>query len=149
MSYTCAHRRLFLAGMCISRGFDSNAYTLFFIAGVTMYHFVAESEDARASIWTLAEMMQCLAMLLLAAQVLCTGSVASISDWAIALKAVALVCRLALTLLYNGYQPVGMTGDWFFQSIDLCALAVATWLLYQIFVQKRAASGLSASGHDR
>ena len=51
-----------------------------------MYHIVAESEDAIASIWALAERMQCLAMLLRAAQDLCTGSVASISNWAIALK---------------------------------------------------------------
>ena len=99
MSNTCAHRRLFLAGMRISRGFDNKsnntAYTLFFIAGVTMYHFVAESEDAMASIWTLAERMQCLAMLLLAAQALCTGSVASISDWAIALKVNIIISHRA------------------------------------------------------
>jgi len=55
-------------------------------------------------------------------------------------------CALSLIfgsrLIYNGYQPVGMTGNWFFQSIDLFALAVATWLLYQIFVQKRVASSV-------
>jgi hypothetical protein len=70
---------------------------------------VAESKEALALIWTLAEVAQCFAMLLLAAQVLCSALVANISGQAIALETLSLVCRLAATLVNNGHQAKGNT----------------------------------------
>eukprot|EP00928_Gymnodinium_smaydae_P082518 TRINITY_DN65857_c0_g1_i1.p1 TRINITY_DN65857_c0_g1~~TRINITY_DN65857_c0_g1_i1.p1 ORF type:complete len:289 (-),score=63.42 TRINITY_DN65857_c0_g1_i1:74-940(-) len=109
------------------------AYGCFFVATCWLYHLVMD-EDAFSAIITVAEMLQCLALLLLAAQVLSTGSAAGISARAVGLEALALVCRLSSTLWLNGYLPVDESGDWFYQGVDLCALATACWLLYQVLV---------------
>jgi len=111
----------------------------FFLAGVAgLYHLVMGSEDALSSVLTVAEMLQCLALLLLAAQVLTSGSVAGISARAIGLEALALCCRLSSTLWLNGYLPVDESGDWFYQGVDLCALAASAWLLHQVLVVRRS-----------
>jgi hypothetical protein len=112
------------------------AYLLFLVSGVSLYVMVGQSEDAFAAVFTVATMLQCLAMVLLVAQVLCTGSVSSISGRAVLLEAVSLVCRLISTCSYNGYLPMDKSGDHLFQSVDVCTLVVSLWLLYQIYVTK-------------
>lgn len=117
------------------------AYCFFAVAGVMLYVTVNKSKDEDApgfaAVFTLATMLQCLAMVLLAAQVFCTGSVSSISGRAVALEALSLVCRLTSTLCYNGYLPTTKDGDKFYQGVDLSTLGVSLLLLYQIYVQKR------------
>lgn len=112
-------------------------YSVFVVAGGLLYFMVSGTEDAFAAVFTVATMLQCLAMLLLAAQVICSGTVSSISGRAVALEAVSLICRLTSTLCYNGYLPTGKSGDTFYQGVDLCTLFVSLWLLYQIYVQRR------------
>jgi len=107
---------------------------MFFLAGAAwLYHLVADG-DAFSALFTIAEMLQCLAMLLLSAQVISTGKTEGISARAVGLEALGFCCRLSSTLWLNGYLPVDESGDWFYQGVDIVALAAASWLLYQILV---------------
>jgi hypothetical protein len=111
------------------------AYSVFLLGSFGLYHVVMS--DGLSAILTVAEMFQCLAVGLLAAQVLITGSVAGISARALSLHAIGLCLRLSSTLWLNGYLPVCDSGDWLFQTVDLIALAVELWLLYQMWVVRR------------
>merc|ERR1719247_2476228 len=82
-------------------------------------------------------MVQCLAVVLLALQVVSTGSASGISARALSLDALAICCRLSSSLWLNGYLPVDATGDHVFQAVDICSLCIITWLLYQVLVVKR------------
>lgn len=113
------------------------AYALFLAAAPVLGYFAMHAEESVSALVTVAEMFQCLAMLLLAAQVLSSGSVAGISARSLGLEAAALAFRLSSHLNYNGYLPTDLSGDWFFQGCELCALAAAVWLLHQVFVARR------------
>merc|ERR1740130_1717890 len=82
-------------------------------------------------------MVQCLAVVLLALQVVSTGSASGISARALLLDALAICCRLSSTLWLEGYLPGDASGDYIFQAIDICSLIVLAWLLHQILVVKR------------
>merc|ERR1719491_2419183 len=82
-------------------------------------------------------MVQCLAVVLLALQMVSTGSAAGISSRALSLDALAICCRLSSTLWLNGYLPVDASGDYVFQAVDICSLGVLAWLLHQVLVVKR------------
>lgn len=112
------------------------AYAAFLAAGLALCHIVTISEtgEAMSAVITVAEMLQCLAIFLLATQVVSSGSVAGISARAVGCESLALVFRLSSHLNYNGYLPMDLSGDWFFQSVDICALVAASWLLYQLLV---------------
>lgn len=110
-------------------------YGFFLVCAGGVWHLVADG--AFSCILTLSVMVQCLALALLALQVLSTGSAAGISARALFLDALAICCRLSSTLWLNGYLPVDKTGDHVFQAIDICSLAIAGWLLYQVRVEKR------------
>lgn len=112
------------------------AYTFFLASAALLYFFVA-GEDSFSAVLTVAEMFLCLSLFLLVAQVVSTNSAAGISARAIGLEAVALCCRLSSELWLNGYLPVDESGDWFYQTVDLSALAACIWLLYQVLVAKR------------
>jgi ER lumen protein retaining receptor len=114
------------------------AYSVFLAVGFCLYHLVmSEDEDALSAILTVARMFQCLAIALLAAQVFFTGSVAGISARALGLHSLGLCLGLSSTLWLNGYLPVDESGDWFYQCVDMCALAMELWLLYQVLIVKR------------
>merc|ERR1719215_1609524 len=82
-------------------------------------------------------MVQCLAVVLLALQVVSTGSASGLSARALSLDALAICCRLSSTLWLNGYLPVDASGDHIFQAVDICSLIVLSWLLHQIWVVKQ------------
>merc|ERR1719265_3095884 len=82
-------------------------------------------------------MVQCLGMVLLGLQVISTGSASGISAKALSLDALAICCRLSNTVWLNGYLPVDASGDYIFQAIDVCSLAIIGWLLYQVLVEKK------------
>lgn len=111
-------------------------YGLFFLSAGTVWHLVADG--AFSSILTLSVMLQCLAVVLLALQVVTTGSAAGISVRALVLDAVALCCRLSSTLWLNGYLPVDASGDYVFQGIDICSLILLIWLIHHVLVEKRS-----------
>merc|ERR1719155_388999 len=74
-------------------------------------------------------MVQCLGMVLLALQMISTGSAAGISARALTLDALAICCRLSNIVWFNGYLPVDASGDFIFQAIDVCSLVILAWLL--------------------
>jgi len=112
-------------------------YGIFLTAAAGLVHLVWTEEDCVSTVFTVAEMLQCLAMLLLASQVLSDGSADGISVRAVGMEAAALCCRLSSTLWLNGYLPVDVSGDYFYQSVDLVALGTAIWILYQALKAKR------------
>lgn len=111
------------------------AYALFVAGAFALYNLVMS--DAPSAVLTVADMLQCLSIALLAAQVISSGSVMGVSARGVGLHALGLVCRLSSTTWLNGYLPVDDSGDWFFQTVDFCALAMLLWILYQVhFVHK-------------
>ncbi|CAL1171558.1 unnamed protein product [Cladocopium goreaui] len=84
------------------------AYMLFTFGSLIVYHFVANGEFS--SILTMAQMIQCLAFVLLVIKSCSQGSVAGISGKSLALEALAFVCRLSSTTWLNGYLPVDASG---------------------------------------
>jgi hypothetical protein len=111
------------------------AYVLFLTCSATMYHLVANGEFS--SILTMGVMLQCFGFALLAMQTLMTGSAAGLSARGLGLDALALCLRLSSTLWLQGYLPVDASGDWFFQAVDVCSLALVLWLLHRVLVEKR------------
>lgn len=112
------------------------AYMIFFAMAVGLYLLVAET-DFISAIFTLAEMFQLLAMLLLAAQVLSSDDVSCISARAVGLEAFGLACKLSSTTWLHGYLPVDESGDWFYQCVEICSLVTAFFILHQVLVEKR------------
>jgi len=111
------------------------AYGFFILSAGGVWHLVADGEFS--SILTMSVMVQCLAVVLLALQVVSTGSASGISARALSLDALAICCRLSSTLWLNGYLPVDASGDHIFQAVDICSLGVLAWLLHQVLVVKR------------
>jgi len=108
------------------------AYALLLASGMAMYHFIAEGEFS--SILTMSAMLQTFAFGLLAMQIKSSGTARGISARALALDALALICRLSSTVWLDGYLPVDASGDWAYQAIDICSLALVLWLLHQVLV---------------
>merc|ERR1719343_1721526 len=79
-------------------------------------------------------MVQTFAFGLLGAQMVYARHAQGISAQALALNAVALVCRLSSTVWLDGYLPVDASGDWMYQAVDACSLALVLCLLYQVLV---------------
>jgi len=108
------------------------AYGFFIVSAGAVWHLVADG--AFSSVLTLSVMVQCLAVVLLALQVISTGSASGISAKALTLDAIAISCRLSSTLWLNGYLPVDASGDYIFQAFDVCSLGILLWLLREIYV---------------
>jgi hypothetical protein len=111
------------------------AYGFFLLSAGTVWHLVADG--AFSAILTFSVMLQCLAVALLALQVLSTGSAAGISVKALILDAIGIGCRLSSTLWLNGYLPVDASGDYIFQAIDVCSFAMLLWLVHHILNEKQ------------
>jgi hypothetical protein len=105
------------------------------MAGYTLYHMMANSQFS--AILTMSAVVQCLAISLLAMQVVTTGSADGISARALMLDALAFTTRLSSTTWLNGYLPADITGDWVYQLIDICSLVLTLWLLHHVLTKKR------------
>merc|ERR1719446_1347917 len=79
-------------------------------------------------------MVQTFAFALLGMQIVVAGHVRGISARALALDALALICRLSNTVFLDGYLPSDASGDWMYQAVDICSLALVLWLIYQVMV---------------
>eukprot|EP00927_Polykrikos_kofoidii_P075883 TRINITY_DN723_c0_g2_i1.p1 TRINITY_DN723_c0_g2~~TRINITY_DN723_c0_g2_i1.p1 ORF type:complete len:282 (-),score=40.79 TRINITY_DN723_c0_g2_i1:95-940(-) len=110
------------------------AYAVFAGCAFALYHLVMD--DAPSAVMTVANMLQCLSVALLAGQVLSSGSVVGISSRGVGLHALGLVCRLSSTTWLQGYLPVDDSGDWFFQTVDFCALSMLLWILYKMHFEQ-------------
>lgn len=111
------------------------AYGMFALAAGGIWHFVADGNFS--AVITISVMFQCLAAVLLALQVLSTGSASGISMRALSLDVLALCFRLSSTLWLQGYLPVDASGDHIFQALDLCSVGILLWLLYHVLGEKR------------
>jgi len=112
------------------------AYGLFGLGAYVVFGHAAGGEFS--AVLTLAVVFQCLALTLLALQVLSQRSAAGVSARALLLDAAALCLRLSSTTWLNGYLPVDMTGDWIYQAFDMASLAIVLWLLHQVLVARRS-----------
>eukprot|EP00933_Yihiella_yeosuensis_P051549 TRINITY_DN49514_c0_g1_i1.p1 TRINITY_DN49514_c0_g1~~TRINITY_DN49514_c0_g1_i1.p1 ORF type:complete len:286 (-),score=52.60 TRINITY_DN49514_c0_g1_i1:102-959(-) len=108
------------------------AYVLFAAGALSVHHFVANGEFS--SVATMAVIFQCLSFALLALHSWSQGSVAGISARALGLEAMALICRLSSTTLFEGYLPVDASGDFAFQFFDVVSLLLVLWLLHTTLV---------------
>merc|ERR1719401_2156012 len=108
------------------------AYGLLIMSVATMYHFIAAKEFS--SILTMGAMVQTFAFALMAMQMAYARHARGISAQALILNALALICRLSSTVWLDGYLPVDASGDWMYQAVDVCFLALALWLIYQVVV---------------
>jgi len=95
-----------------------------------MYHTIAKKEFS--SILTMSAMFQTFAFGLLWAQIAYARHARGISAQALGLNALALICRLSSTVWLDGYLPADASGDWMYQAVDICSLALVLWLLYQV-----------------
>jgi len=77
-------------------------------------------------------MFQTFAFGLLWAQIAYARHARGISAQALGLNALALICRLSSTVWLDGYLPADASGDWMYQAVDICSLALVLWLLYQV-----------------
>eukprot|EP00929_Paragymnodinium_shiwhaense_P028751 TRINITY_DN165_c0_g3_i1.p1 TRINITY_DN165_c0_g3~~TRINITY_DN165_c0_g3_i1.p1 ORF type:complete len:331 (+),score=67.68 TRINITY_DN165_c0_g3_i1:117-995(+) len=112
------------------------AYAVFLAAAIALYQLVVS--DALSAMLTVAVMLQCLGVSLLAAQVAVLGTATGISAKALGVHSLSICCRLSSTLWLNGYLPVDDSGDWFYQAVDIAALVMEAWLLYKTLVSNRA-----------
>jgi len=101
-----------------------------------MYHLIAAQQFS--SILTMSAMLQTFAFGLLGMQITSSGHAQGISARALALDALALVCRLCSTVWLDGYLPVDASGDWAYQAIEACSLALVLWLLRQVLVVQKS-----------
>jgi hypothetical protein len=111
------------------------AYSIFIFGATSVWHLVADGQFS--SILTMSVMLQCLAVGLLGLQVASTGSAHGISVRALFLDGLAICCRLSSTTWLNGYLPVDASGDYIFQIVDFCSLAILVWLVHTILVEKK------------
>jgi len=104
------------------------AYALFAVLAFVVYHFIANGEFS--AVLTLSVLFQCLALVLLVVQSLSSSS--GISVQALFLEGASIACRLSSTLWLNGYLPVDASGDFIYQSVDICSLVLVLWLLRRV-----------------
>merc|ERR1712232_396392 len=87
-----------------------------------------------SSIMVMAAIAQCLGVVFLCVQVFSTRTAIGISAKSIALDGLSIICRLSCTLWLNAYIPDDPTGDFLYQSIEVCSLILIAWLLYMVMV---------------
>merc|ERR1740127_59003 len=97
-----------------------------------VFHTIAEGEFS--SILTMSALVQCFGVALLCGQMITSRSATGISARALALDALAIIFRLSSTVWLDGYLPADASGDWMYQAVDICSLALVLWLLYQVVV---------------
>jgi len=110
-------------------------YLLFFVGGVTLYNALSAGFS---SFLTLSAGLQCLGFVLLAMKVQNQRATTGLSGKMLAAYALTLCFRLSSTLHLNGYLPVDQTGDWAYQAIEICSLALVAYLMRCTFVTHRS-----------
>lgn len=111
------------------------AYAIFAVGALAVFHFVANGEFS--AILTMAQMIQCLAFVLLVIKSCSQGSVSGISVRSLALEALAFSARLSSTTWLNGYLPVDASGDYVYQAVDVISLLLVVFLLHRALVTHR------------
>jgi len=110
-------------------------YLIFFVGGVTLYHALSAGFS---SFLTLSAGLQCLGFVLLALKVQNQRATTGLSGKMLAMYALTLCFRLSSTVHLNGYLPVDQTGDWAYQAIEVCSLALTAYLMRCTYVTHRS-----------
>ena len=105
-------------------------YVAFGSAAFLVYHFVAEGEFS--SILTMAVIAQALAISFLCAQVIFNKSAKGISVGALVLDGLSVAGRMPSTTWSEGYLPMDKTGEYLYQTVDFCSLAMILFLLHNV-----------------
>jgi len=111
------------------------AYSVFGTVGFTVFHTVAEREAS--SVLTMSALAQCLGITFMVIQTFTSGSAAGISASSLLLDALAICLRLCSTLWLAGYLPSDRSGDFVYQSFDICSLLLLIFLLHRVLVVQR------------
>jgi len=125
-------------GSAIPQGRLLAAYGTFALVAWGIYETIAERHFA--SILTVSVIVQLLAMVFLALQVMTQKSAIGISTRMLTLYAAGIAFKLSSTMWLNGYLPVDATGDFVFQATDVCSLLIVLWILYTAKTETRARS---------
>jgi len=110
------------------------AYASFFAVGFFVFHAVAERE--MSSVLTMSALAQCFGIAMLCIQSLSSGSARGISASSLLLDAFAISFRLCSTLWVDGYLPSDRSGDFVYQSFDVCSLLLLIFLLHRVLVKQ-------------
>merc|ERR1719390_73138 len=110
-------------------------YLVFFVGAVTLYNALSAGFS---SFLTLSAGLQCLGFVLLAMKVQNQRATTGLSGKMLAMYALTLCFRLSSTVHLNGYLPVDQTGDWAYQAIEICCLALTGYLMRCTFVTHRS-----------
>merc|ERR1719214_473773 len=110
-------------------------YIVFFVGAVTLYNALSAGFS---SFLTLSAGLQCLGFVLLALKMQNQQATTGLSGKMLMMYAVTLCFRLSSTVHLNGYLPVDQTGDWAYQAIEVCSLALTAYLMRCAFVTHRA-----------
>jgi len=110
-------------------------YVVFLVGAVTLYNALSAGFS---SFLTLCAGLQCLGFVLLAMKVQNHRSTTGLSGKMLAMYGLTLCFRLSSTLHLNGYLPVDQTGDWAYQAIEICSLALVAYLMRCVFVTHRS-----------
>jgi hypothetical protein len=86
----------------------------------------------------MSALAQCLGITFLCMQSISSGSAASISASSLLLDAFAIAFRLCSTLFVDGYLPSDTSGDYIYQTIDVCSLLLLVFLLHRILIKQHA-----------
>merc|ERR1719238_1892065 len=111
-------------------------YAAFASVGWLVYHFAAEREFS--SILTMSVIAQALAISFLCAQVLWNKSARGISVGTLVLDGLSVAGRMPSTTWSEGYLPMDKSGDYLYQTIDFCSLAMVLFLLHRVLVVHRS-----------
>jgi len=111
------------------------SYIVFFMGAVTLYNKLSAGFS---SFLTLSAGLQCLGFVLLAMKVQNQRATTGLSGKMVVMYAITLCFRLSSTVHLNGYLPVDQTGDWAYQAIEICSLALTAYLMRCVFVTHRA-----------
>merc|ERR1740115_554449 len=111
------------------------SYLVFFVGAFTLYNALSAGFS---SFLTLSAGLQCLGFVLLAMKVQNQRAITGLSGKTLAMYALTLCFRLSSTVHLNGYLPVDQTGDWAYQAIEICSLAMVVYLMRCVFVTHRA-----------
>merc|ERR1719146_402624 len=110
-------------------------YLVFIVGAVTVYNALSAGFS---SFLTLSAGLQCLGFVLLGMKVQKQRSITGLSGKTLTMYALTLCFRLSSTVHLNGYLPVDQTGDWAYQAIEICSLALVGYLMRCTFVTHRA-----------
>jgi len=111
------------------------SYFVFCVGGYTLYNALSAGFS---SFLTLSAGLQCLGFVLLTTKVNNQKAATGLSGKTLLMYAGTLCFRLSSTLHLNGYLPVDQTGDWAYQAIEVCCLALTAYLMRCTFVTYRS-----------